>query len=906
MPFHPSFSVFLPTAQHRPIKPQPARRKALLRLELLEDRTTPAHTPAWVPDEVLVTFQPNTPPEARQQAWDSVNATVIETIQTQTMLETGAPPIDHLRLATPSVDQALATLSANPAVLLAEPNYKLERLALANDPSYLYGQLWATHGNTLLNNSPLSPFGTQADKVWDAGHVGSKSVYIGLIDQGYDYSHPELADAAAVNPGEVPNDYIDNDHNGYVDDVQGWDFFHNDSSVYHGMEDIHGTHVAGTIGARGGNAQGVAGVNWNVSFLSAKFMGPQGGYTADAVKAVDYITDLKTRHHLNIVATNNSWGGGGYSPALHAAIIRAANAGILFITAAGNDAEDNDAHDHFPADYSSLVGTATQPPAAYENVIAVAATNARGERSGYSNYGRLSVDLGAPGDNIVSTTPEGTYSYGSGTSMATAQVTGAVALYASVYPDATAPQIRQALLASVTPEPTLAYTVSRGRLNAWSMLNSPPPGTPPMASVADCAVLEGQAGTATLHFQVTLDRPAEGWGASFLWAVTDGTATLADNDYQPSSGTLVFANGESSKTISITVDSDTAFESLEKLTLTLASPQNAVLFRAQATGSILNDDEHPNTTLPMAGPFTLTGPGASGGGVVKVFHADGTLRRSLTPYGPGYKGSIRVAQGDVNGDGVADLITAPGPGAPPHVMVFDGVTLGQITSYYAFAPGYLGGVNLSAGDLDCDGRDEVIAAAGPGAPPNVVLFQGATGLTLYSFYAYAPQYLGGVMVASGDVTGDGYADVVTASGPGVPPHVVVFEGYSARVVSSFYAYSPKFMGGLTLAAADLNADGRAEVITGAGPGGGPHVVVIDGNTAATLRSFYAFDPSFSGGMAVAATKGRGASPPNGSASILAGTLTQAGLVRCFDFDTLQTLADFTAYEGAAGLYLSGR
>ncbi|MFN9940422.1 MAG: Calx-beta domain-containing protein, partial [bacterium] len=120
------------------------------------------------------------------------------------------------------------------------------------------------------------------------------------------------------------------------------------------------------------------------------------------------------------------------------------------------------------------------------------------------------------------------------------------------------------------------------------MLNTPPPGTPPMASVADCAVLEGQAGTATLHFQVTLDRPAEGWGASFLWAVTDGTATLADNDYQPSSGTLVFANGESSKTISITVNSDTAFESLEKLTLTLASPQNAVLFRAQATGSILN------------------------------------------------------------------------------------------------------------------------------------------------------------------------------------------------------------------------------------------------------------------------------------------------------------------------------
>ena len=115
--------------------------------------------------------------------------------------------------------------------------------------------------------------------------------------------------------------------------------------------------------------------------------------------------------------------------------------------------------------------------------------------------------------------------------------------------------------------------------------------------------------------------------------MTDGTATLADNDYQPSTGTLVFANGESAKTISITVNGDTLFESLEKLTLTLSSPQNAVLFRARATGSILNDDEHPNTTLPMAGPFTLTGPGASGGGGVKVFNTDGTLRRSLSPYG---------------------------------------------------------------------------------------------------------------------------------------------------------------------------------------------------------------------------------------------------------------------------------
>ena len=425
-----------------PVSVHPLRMKlsrySLPRLERLDDRTTPARIVGWVTDEVLITFQPGTSHETRQLAWDSVHATLLETIGTQAMQDSGSPAIDRLRLATPSVEQPIATLGTNPAVLLAENNYKLEHLAIADDPAYLYGQLWAMHGDTLLNNSPLNPFGTQSDKVWDAGHVGSKSVYIGLIDQGYEYNHPELTDAVGRNPGEIPDDSIDNDQNGYVDDVLGWDFYNNENSVFDGPVDIHGTHVAGTIGARGGNGQGVAGVNWNVSFLSAKFLGPFGGTTADAVKAVDYITDLKTRHHLNIVATNNSWGGGGYSPALHGAIIRAANAGILFIAAAGNDNEDNDAYDHFPADYSSLVGTATQAPADYENVIAVAATNSQGQRSGYSNYGLLSVDLGAPGDNILSTTPLGTYSYGSGTSMATGHVTGAAALYASVYPEATA------------------------------------------------------------------------------------------------------------------------------------------------------------------------------------------------------------------------------------------------------------------------------------------------------------------------------------------------------------------------------------------------------------------------------------------------------------------------------------
>jgi len=165
--------------------------------------------------------------------------------------------------------------------------------------------------------------------------VGKGNVYVGIIDEGYMYTHEDLAANAATNPGEIAGDGVDNDGNGYVDDVYGWDFDGNNNSVFDGAGDDHGTHVAGTIGAVGGNGKGVAGVCWSVKLMNAKFLGRRGGSTANAIKAVDYFTDMKTRHNLNLIATSNSWGGGGYSQALEDAIERANNAGILFIAAAG-------------------------------------------------------------------------------------------------------------------------------------------------------------------------------------------------------------------------------------------------------------------------------------------------------------------------------------------------------------------------------------------------------------------------------------------------------------------------------------------------------------------------------------------------------------------------------------------
>ena len=233
--------------------------------------------------------------------------------------------------------------------------------------------------------------------------------------------------------------------------------------MFDGTGDDHGTHVAGTIGGVGGNGKGVAGVCWSVKLLSGKFLGNRGGTTDNAIRAVDYFTDLKTRHGINLVATNNSWGGGGFSQALYDAIERANAAGILFVAAAGNGGsdgvgDDNDKTPHYPSSYANA------------NIIAVASITSTGARSSFSNYGKTSVDIGAPGSGINSTLPKSSKgqviaSYGSysGTSMATPHVTGAVALYAAQNPNATAAQIKSAILDQGTATPSMNNVTTSGR-----------------------------------------------------------------------------------------------------------------------------------------------------------------------------------------------------------------------------------------------------------------------------------------------------------------------------------------------------------------------------------------------------------------------------------------------------------
>jgi len=336
------------------------------------------------------------------------------------------------------------------------------QITTPNDPSYPL--LWGLNNTGQTGGTPDADI--DAPEAWDI-QTGNPNTVIGVIDTGVDYNHPDLVDNIWTNPGEIGGDGIDNDNNGYIDDVRGWDFAYNDNDPMdvHG----HGTHVSGTIAAKGNNSVGVTGVAWNAKIMPLKFLNDIGsGRTSNAILALNYATAN------GIKITNNSWGGGPDSQGLRDAINSAGQQGALFIAAAGNGSQNTDITPLYPASYN------------LSNIISVASTDHNDALSifnnGGSNYGLTSVDLGAPGSDIYSTTPGGTYGYKSGTSMASPHVAGGAALVWSQNPNWTAQQVKNRLLDTTDAIPALSgRTVSGGRLNLYNAL-PPADTTPPTAS----------------------------------------------------------------------------------------------------------------------------------------------------------------------------------------------------------------------------------------------------------------------------------------------------------------------------------------------------------------------------------------------------------------------------------------
>jgi len=281
-------------------------------------------------------------------------------------------------LKTPgaSTQDVLGWAARTRGVAYVEPDFMIAPTAIPNDPSF--GTLWGL--NNIGQSGGLANADINAPEAWNTT-TGSRGVVIAVIDTGLDYNHPDLAANAWSNPGEVAGDGIDNDRNGKIDDVHGYDFVNNDADP---MDDNgHGTHTAGTIGAVGNNGVGVVGVNWQVSIMGLKFLAGDGsGSTSGAVAAINYATQMRRDFGINIVATNNSWGGGGASNALRDAITAGGQAGILFVAAAGNEAANNETTPSYPANYTS------------DAIISVAATDRSNNLASFQTTGSRPLILG--------------------------------------------------------------------------------------------------------------------------------------------------------------------------------------------------------------------------------------------------------------------------------------------------------------------------------------------------------------------------------------------------------------------------------------------------------------------------------------------------------------------------------
>lgn len=382
---------------------------------------------------------------------------------------------DYVLVSSPSKSSLSLSseLKVSPEVAFAEPNFLYraigqESFDTPQDPSF--GKLWGLSNTG--NNEPDKPgtgySGVQgkagadvdAERGWQITK-GSKKVLIAVIDTGIDYNHPDLKNNMWTNEKEIPGNNKDDDGNGFVDDIHGWNAFAKNGNPMDGQS--HGTHCAGTIGAQHNNGIGVSGVMDEVSLMAVKFLSDEGsGSLADAVIAIDYATKM------NVDIMSNSWGGGGFSQSLFDVITTAKNKGILFVAAAGNDASNNDVRASYPATYQ------------VDNVVSVASHTVNDEISSFSNYGKRTVHVAAPGSNILSTTPNNTYKVMSGTSMATPHVSGVLGLLLAQEGRLPVNVVRERLMA--TTNPAQAYrrsTKAGGRVSVYNLLTDtriPRPG----------------------------------------------------------------------------------------------------------------------------------------------------------------------------------------------------------------------------------------------------------------------------------------------------------------------------------------------------------------------------------------------------------------------------------------------
>ena len=614
-----------------------------------------------------------------------------------------------------TVRQTMEGLNGNGWLGFVEPDYKVQVRRMPNDPQY--PDQWGMNNTGQSGGMPDADI--DAPEGWALAR-GTGQTVVAVFDDGIDSTHPDLAANMWVNTGEIPGNGIDDDGNGHIDDVRGYDFSDDDGDARPDGGNDHGTHVAGIIGAVGDNGIGVTGVAWQTRLMSIKIDGSGGGYVSAATSGVAYAIN----HGAKIF--NNSWGyTGPESKAYTSALAGAQAAGVIVVSAPNNFPINQDVIPDWPANYTGV----------FDNAISVTALNRFNQKANFAAFGPQLVTVAAPGVDIWSTLPGGTYGESSGTSMATPVVSGTLAVVWDAFPNLTYQELIQLMKESVDIVPDLQGQILTG-------------------------------GSINLHKMI----------------------------------------------------------------------QNAT-FAGYAVGA-----------------------DAGGEPLVRVFAPDGSQRTAFYAYDTRFRGGVRIAMADVNGDRVPDIIAVPGSGGGPNVRVFDGRTLELLYSFQAYSETFTAGLYVAAGDLDGDGFAELITGAGEGGGPNVRVYKlGANGAIslLNSFYAYTDGFTGGVRVAVGDYDGDGIKDIVTSPGYGGGPHIKVFDGNAATsgqavVLAQFMAGDPRANVGAYVALGNITSDGIADFIVGSGAGD-REVRVYDGRTLAFQSGFNVYQPGTTTPLATSTT-----------------------------------------------------
>jgi subtilisin family serine protease len=580
-----------------------------------------------------------------------------------------------------------------------------------------------------------------ATNAWDFS-TGSKDVVIALLDSGVDITHPDLKNNIWKNPGEIAGDGRDNDGNGYIDDINGWSFVEKDNDPNPRFKEgwtklgvNHGTIVAGILGAEGNNDLAIAGVAWNASIMPLRVLASDGsGDAKDVVDAINYAI-VKKADILNL-----SFVGFSYNKTLESAIERAHNAGMLIVAAAGNDVSGSrgfnmDANPMYPVCYDGPNG---------DNwILGVTALDPLDQRAYFSSYGHKCIDVAAPGVGLWSTVAyrpnlgftDYAKGYWTGTSVAVPQVSGIATLLWALRPSLSAKEISELIMRSA---------------NSIDEIN---------------ADYKGKLGSGRVNA---------------LTAIRE-------------------LRGENVSSISVLI--------------------NSYILSAPLKGAVPE---------------------------VKIFSTAGREIKSFMAYNKNFKGGVEIASADIDGDGYPEIITTAGPGGGPHVRIFryDGVATG---GFFAYSQNVRNGIYVAAGDLDRNGIAEIITGSGAGMKPEVKIFN-ADGTLVKSFSVFGETFRGGVKVAIVDFEGDNFPEIVVGAGAGGDPRVSVYrdDGYN---LSNFKAFPDKFHGGVNLGVADLDGDKKEELVVGGGTGSS--VVKVFDMQGKERISFYAYDTRFKGGVRVA-------------------------------------------------------